>query len=185
MNQGLAYKQTWGKYNELRSVALEIAHQQLPEILTNKFGVSTLKSQVSLNNIDLQAAQTLKNWEYAENRLAEWDWDKQLKKYRTHPKRFELAIWHRKHFLTGASIGRPTWSGNRLRIDLIEASPRGGPLEGVITDIVILSATIYGRIIGASQLRIMKPVNERVRAFYLSKPGFAYDAKGNFCYKDI
>lgn len=185
MNHGLAYKQTWDKYNQLRSTALEIAFQQLPDLLTNKFGVTTLKSQVSLDGIDLKAAQTLKKWEQSGSRLAEWDWDRQLKKYRTHPKRFELAVWHRKHFLSGASIGRPTWSGNRLRIDLIEASPYGGPLEGVITDMVILSATIYGKIIGASQLRIMQPVNERVRSFYMSKPGFAFDARNNFCYKDI
>jgi len=87
--------------------------------------------------------------------------------------------------LCGASIGRPTFSGNKLKLDFIEANPTGSSLHGTITDIVILAGRIYAKSIGASQLRIMHPINERVRDHYLSKGGFSYNERGNFCFQEI
>ncbi|VAW89804.1 hypothetical protein MNBD_GAMMA18-2343 [hydrothermal vent metagenome] len=63
--------------------------------------------------------------------------------------------------------------------------PQGTPLDGLITDIVITAGVAYARLIGATQLRIMKPINEQVKSYYLSKPGFSYDTRGNFCYRDL
>lgn len=107
------------------------------------------------------------------------------KKYRTHPKRFELSIWHKDFHLCSASIGRPTWGGGKLRLDYLESAPQGTPLDGLITDITIAVSAAYARTIGATQLRIMNPINDKVRSHYLSKPSFAYDKKGNFCYRDL
>lgn len=72
-----------------------------------------------------------------------------------------------------------------MRLDYVEASPLGTPLDGLVTDISVAVAVIYARSIGAAQLRIMSPVNEKVRDHYLSKPGFSYDEKGNFCYRNL
>jgi len=66
-----------------------------------------------------------------------WDWENIQKKYKAHPKRFELSIWYRNQHLCGASIGKPTYGGGKLRLDFIEASPINSPLSGLIIDMVI------------------------------------------------
>lgn len=140
---------------------------------------------ISLSGLNFQTFEKLAEWEDQGSRVADWDWRKVRKHYRTHPKRFELAILHNKLFLAGASIGRLTWSGNKLRLDFIEANPTGSPLTGLITDIVILSAEVYAQAIGAHQIRIMHPVNDAVKNHYLSKANFAYNPKGNFCFREL
>jgi len=50
---------------------------------------------------------------------------------------------------------------------------------------VIAAGIAYAKAIGADQLRIMRPVNDVVKNLYLSKTGFSYDKKGNFCYRDV
>ena len=114
-----------------------------------------------------------------------WDWEAVQKKYRTHPKRFELTVWYRGLTLAGASIGRPTWGGGKLRLDYIEASPMGTPLDGLVTDLTIAVSRIYADSIGAAQIRIMNPVNTDVRNHYLSKPGFSYNQRGDYCFLDL
>lgn len=179
------YKMVWNRYDELRDMALEVAHEQLPQIIKGHKGISIHRSDIELRGLDFPTFQKLSRWEEFGRRVADWDWNEVRKKYKCHPKRFELSIWHRKTFLCGASIGRPTWSGNKLRLDFIEASPAGSKLSGAIADIVILTGKVYAKAIGASQLRIMHPVNEKVKNYYLSKGGFSYDSKGNFCFQEI
>ncbi|MCX2803131.1 hypothetical protein OQJ68_15160 [Microbulbifer thermotolerans] len=185
MSNQPTYKMVWGKHDELRDIALEVAYQQLPNILVNQRGEGILKSQISLRGLDHKTFEKLARWEESGRRIAEWDWREVRKKYRTHPKRFELSIWHNDIFLCGASIGRPTWSGNKLRLDFIEANPSGSPLSGTIADIVILSGKLYAKAIGASEIRIMNPVNDKVRNYYMSKGGFKFDSVGNFCFQEI
>ena len=179
------YRETWNHYDKLREQALMLAYEQLPSVLRNKYGETHLKSSISLNGLDFQTFQRLKNWKYMAERVADWDWDEVRKKYKTHPKRFELSIWHKELFLTGASIGAPTWGGNKLRVDFIEAYPKKSPLDGLITDIVITAGQAYAKLIGAAQLRIMHPVNDKVKSYYLSKGGFSYNKTGNYCYLDL
>lgn len=102
------------------------------------------------------------------------------------PKRFELAIWYKGVFLSGLALGRPTWSNNKLRLDFIEGSPEKHALSGLVFDITVMAAETYADAIGASQIRIMNPINEKVRNHYLSgNRGFSYDKQENFCYKDL
>lgn len=183
--QKTTYRETQDKYESLRMEALAVAYENLPNVLTNKKGLAILKSNISLKGLDFHTYQRLKKWKNSGQRVAPWDWDDVQKKYRTHPKRFELSIWHNGLFLCGASIGRPTHSANKLKLDFIEANPTGSPLHGTIADIVILAGRIYAKSIGASQLRIMQPINEKVRDYYLSKEGFSFNEKGNFCFQDI
>ncbi len=179
------YSGVVSKYDELRSNALQMAHESLPEIITNKKGLAIIKSDITLSGLDFITYEKLKNWKENKERVAKWDWDSVRKKYKPHPKRFELSIWHRKQFLCGASIGKPTFSKNKLRLDYIEANPSGSPLEGTITDIVLLSGGLYAKAIGATQIRIMNPVNERVRNHYIKRGGFDYNEKHNYCFKDV
>ena len=179
-----SYRQTCAYYDHTRLESLKQAHEDLPETLFSKVSAIN-KKEIILSPFDFSTTSKLKEWKQSGKRIANWDWEAVRKKYRTHPKRFEVAIWYRNNFLSGASIGRPTRNGSKLRLDFIEATPLHSPLSGLITDIVISSASRYANAIGATQLRIMQPVNERVKNLYLSKPGFSFNREGNFCVKDI
>lgn len=153
---------------------LGITHEQRPTVIPIQGGIAVLKSSVALKGLDFRTFQKLVYWEESGQRVAQWDWSEVREKYKSHPQRFEVSIWHSELFLCGACIDRPTWSGTKLRIDFIETNPLGSPLSGAIADIVILTGKIYAKAIGASQLRIMHPIYghglvesfaDRLRAF--------------------
>jgi len=173
------------KYQATRSRCLDAAYSALPEFLLNKHGKSIHKSEIRLTTISFQTYEKLKHWEISKKRVAQWDWDKVRDVYRSNPKRFEVAIWHKQNFLCGASVGKPTNTKKKIMLDFIEANPSGSPISGLITDIVIICGQIYGKSIGASELRIMYPISEGVKNHYLSKPGFSYNDKENYCFKRI
>ncbi|WP_308365444.1 MULTISPECIES: hypothetical protein [unclassified Microbulbifer] len=179
------YKEVKSKYEGLRFLSRKLAYETLPPVMRNRLGEAILRDNVSLDGFTLEAQRKLKSWETAGLRRVAWDWEEVTKKYRAHPKRFELSIWFRELNLSGASIGRPTWSGDKLRLDYIESHPLGTPLDGLITDICINAGINYAQSIGAAQIRIVNPVNEAVRNHYLSKPGFSFDERGNFCFMDF
>lgn len=173
------------KYQNERRRALNEAYEVLPDYLINKEDKPISKADLSLSTLSFQTYEKLKHWEQSGKRIAEWDWNLVRDAYRSNPKRFEVAIWHKQHFLCGASVGKPTNSKKKLMLDFIEANPSGSPFSGLITDIVILCGQIYGKAIGASELRIMSPISDGVRDYYLSKPGFSYNEKDNYCFKSI
>ena len=75
--------------------------------------------------------------------------------------------------------------GSKLRLDLIESNPNGSSIDGLVADINILCYEVYTQAIGATELRITNPVNESVRDYYLSKKGFSYNQRENFCFREI
>lgn len=176
------------KYDALRKLAREITITNLPLVALNSSGQAiNLRNSVKLTDIDLRSKLASAEWEKSSSRKVDWNWRDGANAYAwRNPKRFEIAIWYQDAFLCGLSIGRPTWSGNKLRLDFIEASPKATPLSGLITDITIAAAEAYADVIGAVQIRIMHPINEKVRDHYLSpERGFSFDQKGNFCFKDL
>ncbi|MGI9281659.1 MAG: hypothetical protein ACR2PX_18795 [Endozoicomonas sp.] len=181
----LTYSLVKNRYEALRQVAREATHEGLPTVLINKRSMAIQKDTISLEGFTFKSQHELKKWELHGLRRVAWDWDVVQKKYKTHPKRFELSIWYRHQTLCAASIGRPTWGGGKLRLDFIESAPLETPLDGLITDITIAAGVDYALSIGTSQLRIMNPVNTEVQNYYLSKPGFSYDSRGDFCYRDL
>lgn len=183
--QIIAYPQVKSRYQGLRDSALEIAHASLPPVLSNKRGIAIVKSAISLEGFTFKSQHALKRWESEGVRRAAWDWDAVQKKYKAHPKRFELTVWHQGVTLCGASIGKPTRGGGKLRLDYLEAAPMGTPLDGLITDISLAAGVLYARSIGAAQIRIMNPVNNHVRDHYTSKPGFSYNERDNYCFRDL
>jgi len=184
LNQ-LGYSAVKNKYEALRQFSRETAHEKLPAVLTNKKSQAILKSTLTFSGIDINCITELRKWEMSGSRRVAWDWDKMLKKYKPEPKRFEIAIWHNKHWLCSASIGKTTSQGGKLRLDLIESNPNGTILVGLVIDINIKSYEVYARAIGATELRIMNPVNDAVKDYYLSKKGFSYNKKENFCFMEI
>lgn len=180
-----SYKEVKEKFEKVREISREVTYEQLAPVLKNRVGQAILRGNIGLDGFTFEAQRKLKSWERHGLRRVAWDWEAATKSYRTHPKRFELSIWFKDLELSGASIGRPTWSGGKLRLDYIESHPLGTPLDGLVTDISVAAGVVYANAIGASQLRIMNPVNTAVRDHYLSKPGFAFNERGNFCYRDL
>jgi len=183
--QKLTYPEVKSHYEGLRHTSRLAAHKGLAAVMSNRRKEGILKNNITLSGFTTECQRELLKWEIVDSRRTAWNWDVVQKKYRAHPKRFELAVWYRKHQMCGASIGKPTCHGGKLRLDFLESAPQGTPLDGLITDIVISAGVTYARLIGATQLRIMKPVNEQVKNYYLSRPGFSYDTRGNFCYRDL
>lgn len=182
--KNVSYAGAKNHYEVLRKKAREAAHEALPGILNGK-KKTILKNEVVFDGFTHQCNRSLRRWEESSSRRVLWDWDAVIKKYLPDPKRFELSIWYRDVVLCGASIGKPTSSGGKLRVDFIEANPDGSPLDGLITDLIIAAGITYADAIGATQIRITNPVNEAVKNHYLSKPGFKYDEKDKFCYRDL
>lgn len=148
------------KYDLLRQESLSAALLSLP---------ATLRENIALTNINSATLAIAKNWEYDNRRSdsATWSWNEGIRKYSyRHPKRFELAIWYANAMLCGLSIGKPTYSGDKLRLDVIESAPGVHPLKGQIVAISVAAFSVYARAIGASQIRIMRPVNETVTRYY-------------------
>ena len=102
----------------------------------------------------------------APDRKVGWDWAAGYSVFRfRHPKRFELAAWG-QGTLMALSLGRPTYNGNHLRLDFVEAQPRTlGPRPALFDD-VLVAYGVYGRLLNAKQIRIMHPVNAEVRSHY-------------------
>ncbi|WP_147271863.1 hypothetical protein [Corallincola holothuriorum] len=66
-----------------------------------------------------------------------------------------------------------------MRLDVIERSPLHNLLKGKVTDISIAALRFYARSIDASQLRIMRPLNEELIRFYQSHDLTLYRGKAS------
>jgi len=163
------------RYSRLREEALRVAS----EIINKSDG-----PQIILTGITSQALNASKEWANSSTRIKDWDWIEgyQVFKFR-YPKRFEMAIWDSKK-LIGLSMGRPTYRGTSLRLDVVEASPSDLGDRPSIFETVLLGYGIYARLINAKQIRIMHPVNEKVKSYY-EKYNYKYVASGDYLYKEI
>ncbi|WKD50525.1 hypothetical protein [Microbulbifer spongiae] len=163
------------RYEHYRELARRSAAEAIP---------MELKNQIRFDKIRFQALVQAKSWEGSPLRKVDWNWSREYELYSfTNPKRFELSIWHR-HQLCALSLGRPTWSGARLRLDSLEAAPHNHPLRSKVLALTLLALEEYAEQIGAHEIRIMEPVNEKVRDYYSSK-GFTYNPRGDYCWRSI
>ena len=169
------HKSAEERYESYRELARASAQEALPIDLRNK---------VRFDKIDFRALTIAKGWDDSPLRKKDWNWSTEHSLYSfANPKRFELSIWH-QHELCALSMGRPTWNGSRLRLDSVEAAPTKHPLSKKVLPLTVLALEEYAEQIGAHQIRIMNPVNEQVRDYYVSL-GFAYNPTGNYCWREI
>lgn len=137
---------------------------------------------LQLKTIDTEALKAVEGWAGHPGRRVNWDWAESYPElcFR-HPKRFECAIWNRGQ-LNGLSLGRPTYRGGSLRLDFVEATP--GDKDIPVMDVVVVAMQTYADMLGARELRIMHPINERVKSYYASH-GFTYVSRGDYLYLRI
>jgi len=82
------------------------------------------------------------------------------------------------------SLGRPTYSGCFLRLDVVEARPKDLGDRPNVFDEILLAYGVYARMIGATGIRIMNPVNEEVRAYYETF-GYTYASKSYHLFREV
>lgn len=152
------------RYGNFRKLARDAIQQELPY---------SDRGNIRLTEVSQQALIYTKIWAADINRKVDWQWIEGYRNYSfRHPNRFELATWY-GNALAGLSLGRPSYAGTRLRLEFIEASPTNTPLKGRIVPITISVAELYANIIGASELRIIDPVDKKLIEYY-SSFGYRY-----------
>ncbi|WP_444937710.1 hypothetical protein [Microbulbifer sp. JMSA002] len=130
-------------------------------------------SQIHLSGLDSRAISQAKLWDRIPERRADFDWEANTRAYRKiYPKRFELAIWYQNR-LESLSLGRPSFKGTRVRLELIERVSGYSMLKGRSFAITELGLIAYANLLGADEIRIMQPINSDVRDFYVQK-GYSY-----------
>lgn len=92
-----------------------------------------------------------------------WDWERILRRAWRRPSAFHVAVWGGDH-LCGLAVGRlskrrPLGVRHTLSLHYIEsAHNERHPLRHCIAPLVIAAADSYGRLVGASRLRLIEPL---------------------------
>ncbi|WP_444910467.1 hypothetical protein [Microbulbifer sp. TRSA005] len=160
------------RYGAIRTQVLAVAEELV------KVDYPGLKL-TTINEAVLRAA---KGWESHPNRRINWDWTEVYPEIKfRYPKRFECAVWNRES-LDVLSFGRPTYTSGSLRLDFVEASPV--KRKHSVFNIIIVAMRTYAEVLGANELRIMRPINDVVKSYYATY-GFTYVAKGDYLFKRI
>ena len=71
-----------------------------------------------------------------------------------------------------------------MRLDVIEARPKDIGDRPSVFDEILLAYGVYARMIGATGIRIMNPINNEVKAYYESY-GYKYIPKGDYLYREV
>lgn len=165
MNQAHQYAEN--KYQSLRTQAIATAQASLP---------ASFKDIVSLRHIDAEALQQAKIWEARRQGLGNavpWSFANGYQDWSARrPDRLDVATWN-KTTLCGLAIGIPTKTGKSMRLDVIEANPDKTVLSGQVFNIAMTAFEAYADAIGANQIKIMRPVNQKLISLYQQK-GFIY-----------
>lgn len=92
-----------------------------------------------------------------------WDWERLLRRAWRRPSAFHLAIWSGER-LCGLAVGRaskrrPAGVRHTVSVHFIEsAHHRDHPLRHTIAPLVIGAAEAYGKLLGASRIRLVDPL---------------------------
>lgn len=170
MNMGQHYIKTIQKYDEVRTQARELAKESLPKRLQG----------LILSGVDNRALSAFRVYDDNEIRLVNWDWTFANRYCKRHPKAFDLSVWH-GNSLCSLSLGRPTYHGTEMRLDFVERITENPLYTGEMFGISLIAYEAYGKLIGATKLRLMNPLNEKLIQYYSSHGGFKYvkGMKGN------
>jgi len=128
---------------------------------------------IILSDIEQRALVESRLWNSLPERKVGFDWEVNCSIYqKRYPKRFELAIWYQNK-LESLALGRPSYNGSRVRLELIERVAVNSILKGKVFAITELALIAYAELIGADEVRIMQPINDSVKNYYISK-GYNY-----------
>lgn len=162
------------RYTQIRKAVIE----QVNNDFANR-GEKNNKARL----FDEAALSQTKNWSSSPKRRVDWDWIEGYGAFKfRYPKRFEMALWHGGK-LASLTLGRPTYTGARMRLDFIEACPTK-PTDLKVFEISLFAIGTYAQALGAHELRVMNPINEYVRDYY-AKYGLIYVPSGDYLYANL
>ena len=123
---------------------------------------------VKLTPINNEALKQNLEWKSSDRKPPNggWDWDSWVSDYRRkHHKRFEAAIWYGST-LCGLCLGKASERNIHVRLEVLEGSPDSNhPLRGRIAYIALTATELYGYACGASQVRIIDPVEGAINSY--------------------
>jgi hypothetical protein len=153
-----SFQHTVRHYRELQEAALAITMEAAE-------GSTSILSSVELARYSAEAAYAWRTtWEGQEHPSGSgaWDWPNLMRSRWRRPEAFRLAIWSGST-LCGLAIGHPSTSRraglrHTISVDIMEGAPFPHPLRGSIALLVITYAITYGRLLGASRIRLVEPL---------------------------
>ncbi|MBE4350491.1 hypothetical protein HJ059_23910 [Vibrio parahaemolyticus] len=159
------------RYSQVRMNTIKAAQVKLNKTSEYK--------DIELKCIDGKALKLARWWSNSTKRKVDWDWIEGYAAFKfRYPKRFELAIWLKGELLS-LSLGRPTYYGSSMRLDFIEANP---DISGTrVFPATLFTMITYAELLGATEVRVMKPINDDVKKYYQSF-GLTYVVKGDYLY---
>ena len=108
----------------------------------------------------------------------DWFWTVEYPSYQKLFKRFDIAF-KQNNKLVSLSYGIPTAHKTGLKVNLIESTPfKADKLGERGFEQIAYAAQVYAAMLGADEIRIMKPTSERTRSYYCSY-GFEYVSNKN------
>lgn len=126
-------------------------------------------NSLELTEIDAKAVNASYDGQYT------WAWDDDDNA--TLAARFEVAVWEKSR-LTGLCRGKPIEHNSKLCLEIVEAAPTIPLSErSYILPIIGVCVSVYAKMIGAKQIRLMEPTSKsRVRLY--ERLGFKSVAAG-------
>lgn len=163
------------RYHQLRKSSHQAAKNAYKEA-----GYENIRATL----ISPEALSAAKLWNNSSNRRVNWDWFFAYTEFKSlYPKRFEIALWQGVQ-LIGLSLGKPSYDSSNLRLELVEASPIDLGDRPSTMGMVLLAYVIYARMIKATEIRIMNPINDTVRKHYETF-GYTYVSSGDYLCRKI
>lgn len=156
MQRPMLFPEFKEKYSKFRTEV----YREIPRVI-NMPGVK-------LTAINIEALSQNSEWHSA-GRIPPnggWEWDSWVNHYRRkHHKRFEAAIWYGAT-LCGLCLGKASGKNIHVRLEILEGSPDSNhPLRGRIAYIALTATELYGYACGASQVRIIDPVDGAINSY--------------------
>jgi len=68
------------------------------------------------------------------------------------------------------------------RLDFIEGSP--AKREIAVFEVIVTAMLTYAKMLGAEEMRVMHPINEEVKNYYVSH-SFTYVKHGDYLYRGL
>lgn len=152
-------------YSELRQLLYKTVNQKY--------------SQFQATPVSYRDCTMADSWsEVQPQRRSDWHWKAEYHGYRRAFKRFDISF-KQSQKLVSLSYGIPTAHSTGLKVNLIESTPFKEDKLGVQGfELISYAAQVYAAMLGADEIRIMKPTSPKVRSYYCSM-GYEYVSQEN------
>lgn len=137
---------------------------------------------VRLTDINEDALLAVESWRdnypsKRENHIPGWNWRKEVCRFRSRPRRVEIALWYEQE-LCGMALGRISDRCIVATIHLIESNPSGSPLAGSVAPFIVRFLETLAVSVGCKEVSIEQPAEGLVQ--YYAEIGFVRKVtKGN------